>query len=299
MRSLSRQYVKLCDARDFEDPRLLAAIQSLVPERDPRLHIERKVWEFAMLMLFMEDVGLLDERTRALSVGAGDERVLFWLANRIGRVVATDIYGHGMFAGKEASVSMLENPRAHAPYPYREDRLEVHWMDARQLAFPSERFDLVFTISSIEHFGLQSDVKQAAREIGRVLKPGGYAVIVTDCLVRVHPLDVTPIGFLMRLLSLGRRSRRATPMRRGMLAETFTPSELVSRIIKPSGLRLLQPLDRTLSAETWRHVNRAANDGSLDFSSRQGDPLILFKAGRSVFTSVCLVLEKPPAVETH
>ena len=40
---LSRQYVKLCDVADFEDPELLAVVRELLPERDPVAHAERKV----------------------------------------------------------------------------------------------------------------------------------------------------------------------------------------------------------------------------------------------------------------
>ncbi|MGI8922144.1 MAG: class I SAM-dependent methyltransferase [Solirubrobacteraceae bacterium] len=173
--ALSRQYAKLCDLRDFEDPALRSAIAELIPERDLDSHIERKVWEYAMVVLFLEDVGRLHDGTEALSVGAGDERILFWLANRLGRVVATDIYGQGTFAepGREADSSMLTNPASHAPYPYREDHLEVRWMDARELDFADESFDVVFSVSSIEHFGSPRDVSRAAAEIGRVLRPGG------------------------------------------------------------------------------------------------------------------------------
>ncbi len=278
--ALSRQYVKLCDALDFEDRELLGMIHSLIPERDPRAYVERKAWEYGMLLLFAREAGLLDERTEALSVGAGNERVLFWLANRVGRIVATDIYGGGRFALKEADRSMLSDPRAHAPYPYREDRLEVHWMDARQLAFPSESFDLVFSISSIEHFGSLRQIARAAGEIGRVVKPGGHAVIVTDCLVRLHPVDATPAGFIRRVLTLGRQSRTARPFRRGMLGETFAARELRSRIVRPSGLQLVQEIDTTLSEKTWQSA---------------ADPRahILVRAGRSLLTSVCLVLNKP------
>ena len=295
--ALSRQYVKLCDIRDFEDRELLRMIRSLIPERDPLAHVERKVWEFGMCMLFMREARLLDHRTRVLSIGAGDERLLFWLANRVGRIVATDIYGSGRFASNEASVSMLENPRAHAPYPYREDRLQVHWMDARRLTFPSDSFDVVFTISSIEHFGSGRDVARAASEIGRVLKPGGYAVIITDCLVRRHPLDATPAGFVARLLSGGRRSRGARPFRRGMLAETFTPRELRSRIVRPSGLKFVQPINLTLSRETWGTI-QSAGVGPSELIDGDGPyPRILVRAGRSVLTSVCLVLCKPSDAE--
>ena len=246
-----------------------------------------------MLALFLRDVGRLDESMQALDVGAGHEPIMYWLANRLGRVVAVDIYGEGDFAGLEARRSVLEDPSAYAPYPYREDRLEVRWMDARRLDFPDESFDLVFTLSSIEHFGTPPEIARSAREIGRVLRPGGHAVIVTECFVRRHPLNAAPVDFAARVLTLGRRARRATPRRRARLAEVFTPRELMTRIVRPSRLRLLQPLDLTLSPESWGNVTRSLSDGRLAPASGQYSPHILLQSDRSVYTSVCLVLEKP------
>jgi len=141
--SLTRQYVKLCDAADFDDPELLAAISGILPERDPAAHVERKVWEFAMCALFLRDAGHLRDATELLVVGAGDDRLSFWLANHVGHVVATDIYGHGRFAQREGARSMLEDPASHAPFPYREDHLDVLWMDGRDLAFADGDFDVV------------------------------------------------------------------------------------------------------------------------------------------------------------
>src|ERR1700716_1043482 len=148
MAELSRHYVKLCDVRDFEDPDVLRVLGDIIPERDPRTSAERKLWEMAMLVLFLEDVGRLDETTSALAVGAGDERMVFWLAKRVGRVVATDVYGTGAFAGQEAKPTMLTEPRAHAPFPYREDHLEVLYMDGCKLEFADESFDVAFSLSS-------------------------------------------------------------------------------------------------------------------------------------------------------
>ena len=91
-----RQFAKLCDVRDFEDADVLRMLRDILPERDPLAHVERKVWEFAMLALFLEETGRLhDGDRRAGGRVRGTSGCVFWLANRIGRVVATDIYGEG------------------------------------------------------------------------------------------------------------------------------------------------------------------------------------------------------------
>jgi SAM-dependent methyltransferase len=189
---------------------------------------------------------------------------------------------------------MLEDPASHSPFPYREDRLEVLWMDGRRLDFPDASFDVVFSLSSIEHFGSPADIARSAAEIGRVLRPGGHAFVVTECLVRLHPLDRAGADFAIRLATLGRRNRLATPRRRQNLGEAFTPRELGRRIVRPSGLRLMQPLDTTLSPESWDNLARYPR-GSQELVTRSGSfyPHILLQAARSVFTSACLPLQKP------
>src|ERR1700737_4564201 len=124
------------------------------------------------------------------------------MANRIARMVATDIYGEGGFAEHEADASMLTNPDAYAPYPYRREHLEVRSMNALALEFPDDSFDVVFSLSSIEHFGKPAQVARAAREMARVLRPGGHLVIVTECLIRSHPLDSPTLQFAIRLGTL-------------------------------------------------------------------------------------------------
>jgi SAM-dependent methyltransferase len=291
---LSRQYAKLCDLRDFRDPALVARMREIQPDPDPATHIERKLWEEGMLALFAEDVGLLDDRSEVLAVGAGTEPVLYWLANRVGRVVATDIYGEGAFASREASTSMLDDPSAFAPFPYRRERLEARYMDARELEFPDDSFDAVYTLSSIEHFGAPEDIGRAASEIGRVLRPGGHAFVVTELLVRLHPLDRAPVELAARIATLGRKRSQAGLRRRHYLDDAFTAGELTRRIVRPSGLELMQPLELSLSAESWDNLASYEN-GTTRIVTPSGSfyPHILLQVSRSVFTSVALALQKP------
>jgi SAM-dependent methyltransferase len=287
-----RNFSKLCDVRDWDDAELLRVLREILPERDPATHVERKVWEFAMLALFLEQTGRMNEQTEALAVGAGDERIVFWLANRLGQVVATDIYGQGDFAGREASGSMLDDPAAHAPFPYRQDRLEVRWMDARRLEFPDDSFDVVFSLSSFEHFGGPDDVAAAARELGRVLRPGGHAFVVTECFVDRHWSNAAPVDFAVRLATLGRKRKRAGLRRRAVVVEVFTRRELERLIVRPSGLELMHPLDLTLPESSRVNVTRTDENG---LHPESGDywPHVILKADRSLFTSVALPLHKP------
>ena len=281
---------KLCDVRDWDDAELLRVLREILPERDPATHIERKVWEFGMLALFLEQTGRMDEDTEALAVGAGDERIVFWLANRLGRVVATDIYGEGDFAEREARPSMLENPGAHAPFPYREDRLEVRWMDARQLDFPDESFDVVFSLSSFEHVGTPDDIATASRELGRVLRPAGHAFVATECFIQRHWSNAAPADLAVKLATFGRKRQRAGLRQRAVVVEVFTPRELQRLIVEPSGLELMQPLD--LTPPPLVNVTRTDADG---LHPESGDywPHVILRASRSLFTSVSLPLHKP------
>ena len=190
---------------------------------------------------------------------------------------------------------MLTDPASHAPFAYREDHLEVTYADARELPFGDASFDVVFSLSSIEHFGGPRDVARAAREMGRVLKPGGHAVVVTECLVRLDPRETALADSAVRALTLNRKRKGATPRRR--LIEAFTARELRTRIVAPSGLELVQELDLSLSPESWDNLTVTYADGSLDPATGDFYPHVLLKSGRSVFTSVCLPLRKAPTAD--
>lgn len=279
---LRRQYVKLCDLRDFDDPAVKERIDDVVPGLEPQERVHRKNWEYAMLALFFEDAGLLGEETRILSVGAGHETVLFWLANRVAEVVATDIYGEGIFSGLEADRSMLNDPASFSPYPYRESHLEVRHMDAKRLEFEDGSFDAVFSLSSIEHFGSWADIRRSAEEMGRVLRPGGAAFVVTEC-------------FLGRSL-LGPRAVQEAGSKVFWPIRIFTPGTLRSEIVEPSGLDLVQPL-ATKPPDTSDNVIELHGGGRITPTSGVEYPHIAVRIQRfglrtQKWTSVGLAMSK-------
>jgi SAM-dependent methyltransferase len=206
------------------------------------------------------------------------------------RVLATDIYGAGDFEGREAQATMLDDPAALAPYPFREDHLEARWMDARRLDLPDAAFDAVFSLSSIEHFGGPGDIARAAREMARVVRPGGHVVVVTECLFAPRLLDVPLVQFAIRLATLGRRCATATPRRRTI--DGFTPAELERDIVTPSRLELVQPLDLALSPETLENIQRMGPDG-LPHGPAGALPHLVLEAGGARWTSAFLALRRP------
>jgi len=234
-------------------------------------------------------------------VGAGNERVLFWLANRLGRVVATDVYGEGGFAGGSADATMLSDPAAFAPYPYREDHLEVRWMDARSLDFPDAYFDVVFSLSSIEHFGAPADIVAAARELGRVLRPGGHAFLATDAFVARHPLDAAPVDLAVRLATLGRRRRQATLHRRSALGgvlEAVRAARVDRRALR-SGPHAAARAGPALARELRQRLPPAPRRQPRARHRRVPPARSSSRRARSLFTSVALALEKRGAPAPH
>jgi SAM-dependent methyltransferase len=289
---LQRQYVKLCDVRDFDDPIIRARIDDIVPGLEPAARRHRKNWEYAMATLFFEDCGLLRDDMEILSVGAGHETVLFWLANRVAKVVATDIYGEGAFGDQEADRTMLTDPASFSPYPYRQQHLEVRHMDARELDFPDDSFDAVFSLSSIEHFGSWADIRRSAREIGRVLRPGGAAFIATECF----------LGRSLVTRLVQEAGSRATGGRVFGAERVFTPKTLASEIVEPSGLQPVQPLDTTISPEAVENVIELQSHKRITSTSGAEYPHVVVRAKRNLgrvavrtqeWTSAALAMSKP------
>jgi ubiquinone/menaquinone biosynthesis C-methylase UbiE len=101
-----------------------------------------------------------------LEVGCGPGRLSIQLARQ-----------HGLdVTGLDLDPAMIERARANAHGPRDGDGRRPSFLvgDVASLAFPDESFDLVVSTLSMHHW---ADPAMSVAEIGRVLRPGGRAVV--------------------------------------------------------------------------------------------------------------------------
>ncbi len=251
---------KLCDIQDWQDPDFAELGNQIMHAESGQAEQHRKLWEFTQTVRALELTAVLQPESIGLSIAGGAERILYYLARRAGRIVASDIYGEGAFKEGEAEETFLTSPNKFAPYSYPEERLKPIYMNALKLKFEPDLFDFVICLSSIEHFGGLQKSKAALQEMARVVRPGGTIVITTECALN------------------GRRTD-----------EIFLASEIVDLTNIP-GLQLTAPIDWSLSAETCEHLLDMRRDNLSSL------PHVNLKLLCSVFTSISLVFTKLPEV---
>ncbi|MBV8929014.1 MAG: hypothetical protein JO152_07815, partial [Mycobacteriaceae bacterium] len=105
---------RLCDIGDWRAGR----VDELMCELGFGPRIFRKAWEEASCLDGFERLGVVKPEATILSVGAGTERSLYWLANRVERVHATDLYESSWGFGESEDLNHLM--RSAAPFAYRE-----------------------------------------------------------------------------------------------------------------------------------------------------------------------------------
>jgi SAM-dependent methyltransferase len=259
---------RLCYVEDWQNGEIKEALTEL-QKLSSEGFIHRKDWEWALGIIAMSRFGKLNEKSTAIGIGAGTETVPFYLANKLKHVYATDLYEENGWIEVSPS-DFPENPKKYAPFPYKEDALTVLRMDGTKLEFPSESFDIAFSFSSIEHFGGKnhSGALRSLKEMERVLKPGGLAVITTEYIIndKEHP-------------------------------EFFNRRTIYSDLIdKLERLKLVEPLDLRMTTKTLDTVMDyypvGINWGNMDNEFRKNHPHILLKIKNILWTSIMLVFKK-------
>ena len=251
------QLCELANPAKWDNPEWTSLLASLKTMPVDKLSMHRKGYEFAQLLFGLGRLGRLTQDARVLSVGAGHEAPLYWLANHVKLVVAADMYDtswRDAWAG-EGDARVLQRPSDYAPFPYREDALVFLKMDGRRLAFPRATFDIVYSLSSIEHFGGLEGAIEAVDEMTRVLNPGGVLVLATEYCLSGPPHH-----------------------------EAFRPAEVAQLIGRP-GLRLVEPLDDRVHA---RYEMAAIDIRRNPYQT----PHMAVRDGDTIFTSVVVFLER-------
>jgi SAM-dependent methyltransferase len=251
------QLCELANPAKWDNPDWMRFLRELQVLPTHKVSMHRKSWEFTQLLFGMERLGRLHDEVSVLSVGAGHEAVLFWLANHVRAVMATDLYeGRWQTRGAmEGDGRVVRRPEDYAPFPYRRERLRFLPMDGRRLAFAGGSFDVVYSLSSIEHFGGFSGARASLEEMARVLAPGGLLAVATEQIVSGPSHE-----------------------------EAFQPEE-VRALIELPGLRLVQPID----GDVYRRYDFRPVD--VEKNPHQ-TPHMAVRIGETVFTSVMVFMEK-------
>jgi SAM-dependent methyltransferase len=276
---------KLCCIEDWENHEVKEIIpklqdityynkcQGILARKPSQIH--RKDWEWTLGIIAMKRFGKLNEKNTAIGVGAGKELIVFYLANCLGHLYATDLYNTKDWENF-APADFPEDPSKYSPFPYNQSALTALRMDGTQLEFPSDSFDVVFSFSSIEHFGGEnySGALKSLKEMERVLKPGGIAIVATEYIINnKNPPDLTNQFYNERTIY----------------------SHLIDKLDR---MKLVEPLDLTISQKTLeRGIIDASNAVDWDTSRvdddfKQANPYIVIKLGNILVTSIMLVFQK-------
>ncbi|MGA8016602.1 MAG: class I SAM-dependent methyltransferase, partial [Candidatus Dormiibacterota bacterium] len=249
---------RLCRPDAWDDPAWLMFNRALgMPDGQDRFH--RKAFEWTHCVFGLEQLGVLTPEARVLGVAAGHECVLYYLCNRVREVVATDLYAGGFSGGlaAEADPAFLTDPGRFAPFPYRREALVPMVADALALPFPDAAFDVVYSLSSIEHFGGHAASSRGMAQMARVLRPGGILCVATEWILEG-----------------------------GEDPELFTRAAFTKHVLKTQGLELTGPIDdapppRALIADpVWI-------DGDVERT-----PHLVVGRGRLRWTSVVVFLRR-------
>jgi arsenite methyltransferase len=111
---------------------------------------------------------------RVLDVGTGRGLLLIGAARRLTTGKGTGI---DVWSTKDLSGNSLERTQANIDVEGVRDKVDLKSDDARKLSFPDASFDVVLSNLCIHNIPEAKDRAQACREIARVLKPGGTALI--------------------------------------------------------------------------------------------------------------------------
>lgn len=129
---------------------------------------------------------------QVLDVGCGHGLMLITAAKNLptGRAVGVDLW-----QAEDQADNSLNATMNNATIEGVSDRVELKTADARELPFGDNRFDVVVSSWALHNIYDPAGREKAIREIGRVLKPGGKAMVVDIRHAREYAAEFRSMKF--------------------------------------------------------------------------------------------------------
>lgn len=214
----------------------------------------RKGWEYTHCLYGLNLLGAIHPGAVGLGVGVGHEPTIFYLAEHIKEVVATDLYDHPQWSANEATATVLTRPQDFCPRSVDLSRVRFQIAIGANLPFEDGCFDFCWSLSSIEHFGGHGEAAKAMCEIARVMRPGGIACIATEYILleeKDHPEFFNRWDFEKYILNASPLLHQVDAVR---YHDTLPIEYLIDSVTLWEG-----------SGRTRRHV--VMNDGEIQWTS--------------------------------
>jgi len=263
---------KVCDAADWFRAEIIDIIQHELNEF-PRFH--RKQWEFAMIFHALRTRGMLEDNKVGLSMGSGNELVLYSIARKVKHLTATDLYSSETLWDCARAANPDEYIRKSKPFPVDDAKLAALTMDMRKLSFKDNFFDFAYSSCAIEHIGSDADFLQHLNEVHRVLKDGGVYILTTEFTFADATVPM-PNNYLFSPEHLDRL----------IIASRFTPEKHFNARITEQSANFPLPIHMTdLSCMSENHIEKTLLSSGLI-------PIVHMLQGKHPFTSCVFVLKK-------